>query len=328
MNVEVAIKLRGARLAQWQALLADSGLSCDEDVDRIALVWDGEELIATASRRENLIKCIAVKKSRHGEDLTATVISALRTDAFSEGYKHLFLYTKPENEEIFASLFFYPVASTDSVLLMESRQNGIEEFISSLGAQKREGRVAGLVMNCNPFTLGHQYLIEKASSECDFVYVFVLSEDKSCFSAKDRIQMVRIGTSHLKNVAVLPTGPYLISSATFPTYFIKDKERITEIQCMLDIEIFTRYFAKAFSINVRYAGTEPRSVVTEKYNRALAEHLPKQGVEFVELKRIETHGAPVSASLVREHIKNGELDELKSLLPQTTLDYLKNNNLI
>ena len=97
---------------------------------------------------------------------------------------------------------------------------------------------------------------------------------------------------------------------------------------MLDIEIFTRYFAKAFSINVRYAGTEPRSVVTEKYNRALAEHLPKQGVEFVELKRIETDGAPVSASLVREHIKNGELDELKSLLPQTTLDYLKNNNLI
>lgn len=329
MNVEIAIKLRGARLTAWQTLLRDTGLSFHEPVDRIALVWDGDELIATASRRENLFKYIAVKPSRQGEDLTATVISALRSDAFSEGYDHLFLYTKPENEGIFASLFFYPVASTSSVLLMESRKNGIGEFIASLLPQeKRAGKVGALVMNCNPFTLGHQYLVETAARECDHVYVFVLSEDKSYFSAKDRMAMLRLGTDHLKNVTVLPTGPYLISSATFPTYFIKDRESLTEIQCLLDIEIFARHFAPAFSITTRYVGTEPLSPVTEKYNRTMAEHLPRLGVDLIEVKRVEFGGAPISASLVREYINRGEADALKALLPQTTLDYLSKNNLI
>jgi [citrate (pro-3S)-lyase] ligase len=116
MNVEIAIKLRGARLTAWQKLLADTGLSFDGPVDRIALVWDADELIATASRKENLFKYIAVKPNRQGEDLTATVISALRADAFSEGYGHLFLYTKPENEEIFSSLFFYLLFCHDFIL--------------------------------------------------------------------------------------------------------------------------------------------------------------------------------------------------------------------
>ena len=105
MNVEIAIKLHGARLIAWQKLLADTGLSFDEPVDRIALVWDREELIATASRKENLFKYIAVKPSRQGEDLTATVLTELRGGAFREGHRHLFLYTKPSNPNIFSSLF-------------------------------------------------------------------------------------------------------------------------------------------------------------------------------------------------------------------------------
>ena len=323
MNVEIAVKLHGARLAAWQALLAESGLTYDDPVDRIALVFDADELVATASRKENLFKYIAVKRDRQGEDLTATAISALRTDAFSEGYKHLFLYTKPENEKIFSTLFFYHVASTDSVLLMESRQNGIFEFVSALPKGRGEGRIGALVMNCDPFTLGHQYLIRKASSECDWVYVFVLSEDKSFFSAGDRMEMVKRGTAHLENVTVLPTGPYLISSATFPTYFIKDRENVAEIQCKLDIEIFIKYFVPAFSITARYVGDEPYSPTTERYNKALAEHLPGQGVELVELKRAEADGSPISASRVREAIKRGRTEEIAGLVPKTTLDYLK-----
>ena len=183
-------------------------------------------------------------------------------------------------------------------------------------------------MNCNPFTLGHQYLVEKAAGECDHVYVFVLSEDKSYFSAKDRMAMVKLGTAHLENLTVLPTGPYLISSATFPAYFIKDKENLAEIQCLLDIEIFAGYFAPAFSINARYVGTEPLSLITKKYNCALAEHLPHYGIELIETERAELDGTPISASLVREYIRRKEADALKPLLPQTTLNYLRNNNFI
>ena len=328
MNVEIVTKLRGVKLAAWQKLIQSSGLSIGEPVDKIALVWDNDELIATASRYENLFKYIVVDPSRQGEDLTATVISALRSDAFADGYKHLFLYTKPENERIFSSLFFYPIASTSTVLLMESQQNGIGDFIASLTEEKRSGKIGALVMNCNPFTLGHRALIEAAASECDHVYVFVLSEDKSQFSAKDRLEMVKLGVADIKNVTVLKTGPYLISSATFPTYFIKDRESTAEIQCLLDIEIFTRYFAPALSINVRYVGTEPYSEVTKKYNQALSEHLPKKSVDLVEIDRICANGTAISASLVREYIADKNVEALRDLVPQTTLKYLIDNNLI
>ncbi len=328
MNVEIVGKLRGTRLEAWERLLHDANLTCGEPIERTALVWDGDELVATASRFENIFKYIATKQSRQGEDLTATAISALRTDAFEDGHKHLFLYTKPKNEMIFSSLFFYPIASTDKVLLMENRQNGICDFVASLGVKQHTGRIGSLVMNCNPFTLGHQSLIETASSECDHVYVFVLSEDKSYFSANDRIEMVKLGTAHLENVTVLPTGPYLISSATFPTYFIKERDAATEIQCALDIEIFARYFVPVFSINARYVGAEPLSPLTQKYNDALAAALPKRGIELVEIERTKAAGKIISASLVREYINLNKIDMLNDLLPKTTLDYLHSNNLI
>lgn len=328
MNVEIITKPRGAKLTAWQALLNDSGLAIGEPLDRVVLVWDADELIATAARKENIFKYIAVKSDRQGEDLTATVISALRSDAFSEGYRHLFLYTKPENERIFSSLFFYPVAATDKVLLMEDRQNGISDFISSINTAKRCGKNGALVMNCNPFTLGHQCLIEEAAKRCDHVFVFVLSEDKSRFKAIDRMAMVKLGTSHLENVTVLPTGPYLISSATFPSYFLKERDSANEIQCLLDVEIFANYFAPAFSITGRFVGTEPFSPLTEKYNRVLAEHLPQKGIQLIEIDRKTTNGTAISASLVRDYMDRGDIDALTAFLPQTTLDYLIQNNLI
>ena len=177
-------------------------------------------------------------------------------------------------------------------------------------------------MNSNPFTLGHKYLIDYAASECDHLYVFVLSEDKSEFSADDRIEMVRLGTEHLKNVSVLPTGPYLISSATFPTYFLKDRDNSTDIQCKLDIEIFTKYFVPHFGITDRYVGGEPLSALTNTYNMALSANLPPRGVELTEINRLESDGEPISASKVRRFIDDGNYADLNNLLPQTTLDFI------
>ena len=198
-------------------MLARAELEADEAVESTVLVWDDGQLIATGSRQGNLLKCIAVDESRQGEGLTATVLTQLRQDAFRAGHKHLFLYTKPKNLLQFSSLFFYPVAQTEQVLLMENQPGGIQTFLDSFPACEPAGKVGAAVMNCNPFTLGHRYLIETAARECDRLYVFVLSEDKSRFSAADRLTLVKEGTKDLKNVTVLPTGPYLISSATFPT---------------------------------------------------------------------------------------------------------------
>jgi len=322
MDIELSTYLQGNKLAAWQQFLARSGLEADPQVESTVLVWEDDELIATGSRQCNLLKCIAVDAMHRGEDLTATLLTRLREDAFRHGHNHLFLYTKPLNEFMFSSLFFYPIAKTDKVLLMENKQNGIGAFLDTLPVVATGGAVGAAVMNCNPFTKGHRYLIETAAKECDHLYVFVLSEDKSYFSAKDRMEMVKLGTADLPNVTVLPTGPYLISSATFPTYFLQDREKAEQIHCLLDIQIFCKYFAPKFGITRRYVGTEPLSPMTNQYNDALREHLPGMGIEFREIPRLEQENTPISASAVRAYLQEGRIDLLKNLVPETTYQYL------
>ncbi len=318
MQLQQYTLLHGSTLKQWEALLARTGLTPDQELDQTVMVWNDDELIATGSRKGSLLKCIAVDPDHRGEDLTAAVLSQLRTEAFREGYTHLFLYTKPENRHMFAGLFFYPIAQTDQVLLMEDRRNGIRTFLDSLPGAVNGQKIGAAVMNCDPFTLGHRYLIETAAKECDHVYIFVLSEDQGRFSAHDRIEMVRLGMADLPNVTVLPTGPYLISAATFPTYFLKDRESAAQVHCKLDILIFETYFVPRFGITHRYVGTEPLSPMTAQYNAALKEHLHQ--VTLVELPRLETGNAPVSASAVRAALDRGE--DIRAMVPETTYRYL------
>lgn len=327
MNTEIVSRLTEAKRILWIDFLSRAGLNADEDVEQTVLVWDDNSLIACGSRQGNLLKCIAVDAKRQGEGLTATVLTALRQEAFQAGHRHLFLYTKPENRAMFSSLFFYPIAQTKQVLLMENRKDGILEFLSGLPVATSSGTVGAIVMNANPFTLGHQYLVETAAKDCDHLYVFVLSEDKSRFSAADRLEMVKLGCNHLANVTVLPTGPYLISSATFPTYFLKERELVGEVQCLLDIEIFRTYFAPRFSITYRYVGTEPLSPMTAQYNKALKNGLPPFGIEVLELPRLTLNETPISASAVRTMMNEGNCEKIRNLVPDTTFDYLKTHGL-
>lgn len=342
MDIELLSHPLGQKHKIWMDFLAAEGLETDDSIEQTVMIWENAKLIAAGSRQENLLKCIAVDKNHRGEDLTATLLTALRREAFAKGYDHLFLYTKPANRYLFSSLFFYPVAQTDKVLLMEDRKNGIHRFLEGLmtscsgvvpastnsDIKNTSKAIGAVVMNGNPFTLGHRYLIESAAKECQQLYVFVLSEDKSRFSAADRLEMVRLGTRDLPNVTVLPTGPYLISSATFPTYFLKEREQTEEIHCLLDIEIFVKYFVPRFAITRRYVGTEPLSPMTNRYNEALKAHLPQKGIELRDLPRLETLGIPVSASAVRAMIDADSPEKARLLLPPTTYDYLQAKNLL
>ncbi len=328
MEIEISSRLKGEKLNIWKNFLKSSDLQADTDIEKTVLVWENGLLIACGSLRENLIKCIAVDESFQGQGLTATVLTALKNEAFSNGYRHLFLYTKPKNEILFSSLFFYTVAKTDKVLLMEDKKNGIEGFIGTLPAKEEGKTVGACVMNCNPFTLGHRYLIKTAAKECDLLYVFVLSEDKSAFSAADRIKMVRLGTNDLENVRVVETGDYLISSKTFPTYFLKDRENAPIAQCELDIEIFTKYFAPRLNITRRYVGTEHASKLTDMYNKELIKALPEKNIEVREIERLEKDGAAISASTFRRLLQEGDLESAKALVPKSTFDYIMENKLI
>lgn len=328
MDIEVSSRPTGRKERLWAEFLQKAELQADENLEQTVLVWDEGELIATGSRQGNVLKCIAVDPFRQGEGLTATVLTALRQEAFAAGHRHLFLYTKPKNKLMFSSLFFYPVAQTDTVLLMEDKPRGIQSFLNTLPPAEKAEAVGAAVMNCNPFTLGHQYLTETAAKQCQKLYIFVLSEDKSQFPAADRLELVKKGTAHLQNVTVLPTGPYLISSATFPTYFLKERDQAQTVQCLLDIEIFTKYFVPRFGITHRFVGTEPLSAMTDLYNQALLAHLPPKGVEVCCIPRKETGGAPISATKVRSLLGTGQEEILRTLVPETTFEYLENHNML
>ncbi len=325
MYTESNSQLSGQKLQQWQRFLAAAALKADTDSDQTVTVWDDGEIIACGSRKGNLLKCIAVDPARQGEGLTATVLTELKQEAFREGHKQLFLYTKPRNRILFGPLFFYPVAQTDGVLLMESTRNGIENFLKGLHTDpEKEGKIGCIVMNADPFTKGHQYLAETAAKQCDRLYIFVLSEDKGTFSAQERMELVKAGTAHLENVTVYPTGPYLISSATFPKYFLKDKETAQREHYVLDLAVFTKWFVPHFGITQRFAGTEPTCAVTGGYNRAMTEILPQSGVEFVEIPRKQELDTAISASTVRKEMAAGNLEALQKLVPEATYRCIAN----
>ncbi len=326
MEIEVCPVIDGRRKTAWQDLMRSAELHTELSAEETVLLWEDDRLVAAGSRDGAILKHIAVSPDFWGEDLTAKLLTALRQNAFSAGYRHLFLYTKPKNEAIFRSLFFYPVAKTRDTVLMEDKKDGISRFLSSLPRSEEEGSIGAAVMNCDPFTKGHRYLIEQAAMSCDRLYVFVLSEDKGFFSADERLEMVRLGTEDLKNVTVLPTGPYLISAATFPNYFLKDRDRADTVQSELDIEVFLRHFVPYFSITRRFVGTEPLSPLTEKYNDALKKALPPAGVELRVIPRLEIDGKAVSASRVRSLWKEGERELLFDLVPKSTYNFLTRRN--
>lgn len=328
MDTELCLHLRQKKKLAWEVLLQQEGLQPDENVEITCLIWDGDKLVATGSRQENLIKCVAVDKDYQGQGLTATLMTALRQDAQSQGYSHLFLYTKPKNEMLFTPLFFSPVAQTEDVLLMESVKGGIDAFLQELGKTKDAGNIGSVVANCNPFTLGHRHLMETAAQKCDRLYVFVLSEDKSEFSFADRLEMVRRGTQDLPNVTVLPTGPYLISSVTFPTYFLKAEAPADTIQCTLDCQVFGKHYAPHFGIKTRFVGTEPNCPVTAAYNETMKQILPQMGIEVIEIPRKTLADTPISASRVRQLMQQGAWAELEALVPPTSYAYLKEKGFV
>jgi len=322
MEIEVVRAPDGRKKSAWERLMQSAGLQTELSAEETVLLWEGRTLAAAGSRDGAVLKHIAVSPDFQGEDLTAKVLTFLRQNAFSAGYRHLFLYTNPKNERIFRSLFFYPVAKTEDAVLMEDKKDGISSFLASLPKGAPSCEAGSCVMNCDPFTKGHRFLIEQAAASCERLYVFVLSEDQGFFSAEERLQMVRLGTEDLKNVSVLPTGPYLISSATFPSYFLKDRDKAPLVQCALDIAVFLKHFVPYFSITRRFVGTEPLSPLTNAYNETLKKHLPLSGVELFEIPRLEIASSPVSASRVRSLWKDGKRDLLSDLVPKSTYDFL------
>ena len=177
-------------------------------------------------------------------------------------------------------------------------------------------------MNCNPFTLGHRAVIEEAARNSDEVVIFAVQEDRSAIPFSDRFALMKQGVADLRNVVVISGGDYIVSNATFPTYFIKGTDELAA-QTRLDAMIFAQRIAPELNITARYVGEEPNDKTTMAYNQAMSEILPENGIELYIIPRKEVNGEVISASKVRKAVLEGNWEAVASMVPQSTLVYLQ-----
>lgn len=310
---------RGQR--QVDALLEQEGIRRDGNLDYTCGLFDSSwRLAATGSCFGNTIRCLAVDRVRQGEGLLNQIISHLMEVQTQRGNTHLFLYTKPQSARFFGDLGFYEIVQAEGVVFMENRRRGFSDYCAALERTRREGTSAAIVMNANPFTLGHLHLVERAAAENNAVHLFVLSEEAGPIPFAVRRRLVREGTAHLSNVICHDSGPYIISGATFPSYFLKDGDTVIRAHAALDLAVFGR-IAPCLNLTRRYVGEERTSHVTALYNEEMIRRLPELGIECRVVPRLERDGQPVSASTVRQAIHDGQLEDIRPLVPDAAWDY-------
>ena len=306
---------------QVDALLEQEGIRRDGNLDYTCGLFDSSwRLAATGSCFGNTIRCLAVDRDRQGEGLLNQIVSHLMEVQTQRGNTHLFLYTKPQSARFFGDLGFYEIVQAEGVVFMENRRRGFSDYCAALERTRREGTSAAIVMNANPFTLGHLHLVERAAAENNAVHLFVLSEEAGPIPFAVRRRLVREGTAHLSNVICHDSGPYIISGATFPSYFLKDGDTVIRAHAALDLAVFGR-IAPCLNLTRHYVGEERTSHVTALYNEEMIRRLPELGIECRVVPRLERDGQPVSASTVRQAIHDGRLEDIRPLIPGAAWDY-------
>lgn len=189
----------------------------------------------------------------------------------------------------------------------------------------RKVEKGAIVMNANPFTKGHRYLIEKAAEKVEYLYVFVVEEDASEFTFEDRYRLVKEGTVDLNNVCVLPSGEFIISKYSMSAYFDKEKLQKQIVDTEKDVAFFTNYITLPLNIKTRFVGEEPLDAVTRQYNEQIKKMFPYYGLKVEEIPRIKKDDTIISASLVRKWYKNQEWNNIETIVPKNTYDFLKTN---
>ena len=334
---------------QIETFLQANGLRYD-DVDYYAALVDesSDEMIAGGGLKGCVIKCVAVADGHKGEAVANVIVSHLLAKANEDGYQCVKLYTKPHNRQLFESLSFRLIAEAPNAILMETGVGGIEKWSyelrvtndelrirsdelriksDELGVRNDELRIksvrkpiGAIVMNANPFTLGHRFLVEQSSELVERLYVVVVREDCSMFSYSERKAMVIQGVRDIGNVVVVDGSDYAVSAATFPTYFLKQISDATDTQITLDLDIYRRRIAPALGATIRFFGSEPTDPLTRRYNELMHQQLGEDHVH--EIQRKQQDGSPISASRVRKAMLEGRLWDAIQMVPPTTIPYI------
>lgn len=322
-------KIQAANPSEWEkvtAFLRERDLPVRREyADACFGAFIGGRLVGTVILSGSVVRNTAVDPEMRHKGIVEKLFTAVIEEARERGIFYLQLFTKSQNAEAFSGAGFRLVENVPPyACLLEFGSCSPQKWIRRIcaGGVNPNARSSAVIVNANPFTLGHKALIELAARDAEQCIVFVVEENQSVFPFDVRLALVRAGTADLPNVRVVPSGPYIISAGTFPSYFLKKNERLPA-QTHLDGTIFAHLLAPGFGITKRFVGTEPTDPVTRAYNEALKDVFKKYALELVEVPRIEDGVGAISASRVRAAWTAGRMDEVEEWVPAPTLAYLK-----
>jgi [citrate (pro-3S)-lyase] ligase len=315
--------------SEIRQLLAQCDLDTEDGIETFVVGRQGRRLVACAGLDHNIVKCVATAPDLRGSSLSLTLMSEIVHLALERGHHHLFLYTHPRNVDFFSGCGFHALAEVPGhVSLMENTPVGISGYCRRLATERRAGkRIGCIVMNANPFARGHEYLVRLAAAQCDWLHLFVVREDVSQFSYRDRFALVSKGVAGIPRLTLHHGSEYMVSRATFPDYFFKEKGIVGDCCTAIDLLLFREYIAPALGVTHRFVGTEPFCATTRKYNADMQHWLQQAAsaappVAVVEVPRTACSGVPISASEVRRLLRAGHPGRIASLVPPDTLQLL------
>lgn len=318
--VEANLNLRST-VKKLRDFLKDGDLEL-ENLDALFVALEGDQWVGVGGKEENVLKNIMVLEAYQDTGISGAIVDKLVKLIRKEKFPHAFVYTKKENSLIFKGLGFKEIARAKETSLLLKNYGGIDKILEEMEIELPNGHVGSVVLNANPFTLGHKFLIDQALQYVDHLIVFLVENDKSFFSFNQRFRMAKNALKNYENISLVKSGPLIISQATFPSYFLKEDRLINEEHARLDGKIFSDFIGPYFGIKYRFLGSEDMDPSTEIYNNILIETLePEISVKII--PRLIKDGEVISASKVRYLLKEGNLIELFKYIPEDNIRILE-----
>ncbi len=303
-------------------LIESQGLTFEDGSDELVGIYDTGRLVAVAARAGYVLKMFAVDDSCQGGEALGALVTTLTSLGRAAGHDALLVFTRPEHAGSFQHCGFRLLVATGAVALLEWG-GGLERYLDAHRHLRRDGANGAVVINGNPFTRGHQYLVETAAAQVDTLYLFMVREDRSVFPFATRYRLAEQATRHVPNLVLLDTSRYAVSAATFPSYFLRQNDERARLQMEVDVRLFATHLAPAFGITKRFVGHEPYCDTTAAYNGTMATVLPQHAIALVEVERTARGGRFISATDVRAALAAGDLAALEALVPPSTFAFLQ-----
>lgn len=305
--------------------LAEQGLKFEQNSDKTIYIEDADKIVGTVSAARYIIKCLAVSSYLRGENLAVTLVGEMIKRLHADGIYYYQVFTKSEYKDVFESLGFKTLVKTEKTVMLEGGDGNINDVLNGIKVQMRFNLnipdvgnpahdVACIVLNGDPFTLGHLALAEYALKNHKYLVVFVLEEEGSYFSANERYTLAYLALRQFPNALVVKSTRYIVSQSTFPQYFLKTADEATGQYAEFDAKIFAEYFMPALGLTKRYIGSETTDYMSI-YNATLKSVL---GDKVEEVPRFSENGMIISAKTVRALLKEGDVNGATQLVPIAT----------